>query len=92
MELCVGLDGDSESAARLLGNDDLQSKMNQVAKHVAALYDMLREDGSAPNAKTLTCLIYAFTKTGNIDEAFALMEQLVARSLHVADYEAKEKR
>ena len=74
--------------ARISGNDDLQSKMNQVASNVSDLYRMLREDGLTPNAKTLTSLIYAFTKTGNINEAFALMEQLVERLL--MDSETKE--
>ncbi|KAI2502814.1 hypothetical protein MHU86_11638 [Fragilaria crotonensis] len=77
------------SSSRVFGNNDNQSKIDQVANSVSDLYCMLHEDGLIPNAKTFTSLIYAFTKSGKIDEAYVLKEKLVARLS--ADPEIKEK-
>lgn len=77
------------SASKLFVNDEQLDKMNLVATSVSDLWKMLQEDGLTPNAKTFTSIIYTYTKTGNLDEAYALSEKLMEMLL--AAPEKKEK-
>jgi hypothetical protein len=71
----------SKEQIALTSSEVFQGEMHeiikQVEKNVSLLWKMLNDDALTPTSKTFSSIVYAFTKVGKLDDAFALLEQWV---------------
>jgi pentatricopeptide repeat protein len=79
---------DPASSSEVFENE-MNEKINQVEEKVSLLWRMLNEDSLAPTSKTLSSLVYAFSKVGKVNDAFILAERWVNTLLE--NFDAKEK-